>query len=277
MTSSAQLGAALADRFRPDCSSCFGLCCVALPFAASADFAADKPGGVPCANLAGDDTCGIHDRLRSAGYRGCTVFDCLGAGQHTSRVVFRGTSWRTSPEVAASMFAVFPVVRQLFEILRYVCEAEQLPVDRPTYDGLAAARCELEALIVLPSDQLRGVVPEAVRSSVNALLLRASDAARSSSTGPREDLRGADLLGTDLRRRDLRGASLRGAVLVAADLRGADLALTDLTGADLRDADLRGADLCRALFLLPSQVASARGDATTSLPAGVERPGHWAA
>jgi len=249
---------------------------VALPFAASADFAADKPGGVPCTNLAADDTCRIHDRLRGSGYRGCTVFDCLGAGQHTSRVVFRGTSWRTSPEVATSMFAVFPVVRQLFEILRYVCEAEQLPVDRSTSDGLASARRELEGLIDLMPEELGRVAPEVVRASVNELLLRASEAARSPSSGPKEDLRGADLLGRDLRRCDLRGASLRGAVLVAADLRGADLSLADLTGADLRDADLRGADLRRALFLLPSQVVSARGDATTSLPAGIEAPGHWA-
>ena len=36
---------------RADCGSCFGLCCVALPFAASADFAVDKAAGQPCANL----------------------------------------------------------------------------------------------------------------------------------------------------------------------------------------------------------------------------------
>jgi hypothetical protein len=47
-----------------DCANCFGLCCVALPFAASADFAADKDAGVPCTHLRDDFGCGIHDRLR---------------------------------------------------------------------------------------------------------------------------------------------------------------------------------------------------------------------
>ena len=50
----------MADRPRtrvslvPDCGSCFGLCCVALPFAASADFPVDKPAGQPCGNLRSD-------------------------------------------------------------------------------------------------------------------------------------------------------------------------------------------------------------------------------
>lgn len=35
-------GADAAPEVRADCSRCFGLCCVALPFARSADFAVDK-------------------------------------------------------------------------------------------------------------------------------------------------------------------------------------------------------------------------------------------
>ena len=69
--------------------------------------------------------------------------------------------------------------------------------------------------------------------------------------------------------------SLRGALLIGADLRGADLSLTDLLGADLRGADVRGADLSGALFLTRRQVAGARGNATTRLPAGLEHPTHW--
>ena len=33
------------DELQADCAHCFGLCCVALPFARSADFAVDKPAG----------------------------------------------------------------------------------------------------------------------------------------------------------------------------------------------------------------------------------------
>jgi uncharacterized protein YjbI with pentapeptide repeats len=68
---------------------------------------------------------------------------------------------------------------------------------------------------------------------------------------------------------------LRGALLVAARLRGADLRAADLIGADLRDAQLHGADLSSALFLTQAQVDSARGDATTVLPARLRHPAHW--
>lgn len=77
-------------RLRADCDSCFGLCCVALPFAASVDFAADKHAGQPCANLRDNFRCGVHQDLRKIGYRGCTVYDCFGAGQHVTQVTYGG-------------------------------------------------------------------------------------------------------------------------------------------------------------------------------------------
>jgi hypothetical protein len=66
---------------RADCERCFGLCCVALPFADSVDFAIHKNAGQPCPNLRSDFRCGVHTRLRPLGFRGCTVYDCYGAGQ----------------------------------------------------------------------------------------------------------------------------------------------------------------------------------------------------
>lgn len=81
---------------RPDCSRCAGLCCVAPAFAATADFAIDKPAGVPCPNLRDDFRCGIHARLRDRGFAGCTVFDCFGAGQQLTQVTFAGRPWRES-------------------------------------------------------------------------------------------------------------------------------------------------------------------------------------
>ncbi|UUZ90126.1 hypothetical protein LJK87_29585 [Paenibacillus sp. P25] len=57
-------------RLQGDCESCFGLCCVALPFAASVDFAVDKAGGKPCSNLGADYRCGIHSSLRRLGLPG---------------------------------------------------------------------------------------------------------------------------------------------------------------------------------------------------------------
>jgi hypothetical protein len=77
-----------------DCSRCFGLCCVLLPFAAASGFGMDKASGTPCPHLDRDDRCAIHATLREDGWPGCAVFDCHGAGQQVSQVTYRGVSWR---------------------------------------------------------------------------------------------------------------------------------------------------------------------------------------
>ena len=266
---------------RADCTRCAGLCCVAPGFAASADFAVDKPPGVPCRHLGDDFRCGIHASLRDRGFPGCTAFDCLGAGQRVVQVTFGGRTWRDSPAVAERMFTVFGVVLRLHELLWHLSFALGLDVDLdpPLRDALVRARDATEALAAGSPGALEELDVDAHRREVDALLVRVSahvrscPSGRSGRRGP--DLRGADLLGRDLRRRDLRSADLRGALLIGADLRGADLAGADLIGADLRAARLGGADLRGALFLTPAQVAAAAGDASTRLPAPVPRPAHW--
>nr|WP_246212255.1 pentapeptide repeat-containing protein [Streptomyces abyssomicinicus] len=248
---------------------------MALPFARSTDFAADKPAGQPCSNLRQDFRCGIHVRLRDEGYQGCTVFDCFGAGQKVSQVTFGGTDWRASPSTARAMFAVFPVMRQLHELLRYVTEALALPSARPVHKELRRARAHIDDLSRGTPESITALDVDALRGEVNASLLRASELARAHVPGRRRNHRSADLMGARLAGADLRGASLRGALLVAADLGGADLREADLIGADLRDADLSGADLTGALFLTQSQLDAARGDAATKVPAALRRPAHW--
>jgi uncharacterized protein YjbI with pentapeptide repeats len=263
---------------RADCERCFALCCVAPAFSASADFAIDKAAGEPCPNLELDFRCGIHASLREAGFSGCAAYDCFGAGQRVSGALFAGADWRTDPAIAAAMFATFSVVCQLHELLWYLEEAFELPAARPLRPALEAARDETDALAGLGAGGPGASgAPDVAdhRGRVNVLLRQASALARASSSGPSLDRRGADLIGADLRAVDLRGADLRGAYLIGADLRGADLALADLTGADLRAADLAGADLGNALFVVQSQLDSARGDRRASLPARLVRPAHW--
>jgi uncharacterized protein YjbI with pentapeptide repeats len=258
-----------------DCANCFGLCCVALPFAASADFAIDKPAGQPCPNLQQDSRCGIHQSLRTKGFPGCTVYECFGAGQRVAQQTYHGRDWRQAPATAHQMFDVFRVMRQLHELLWYLTEA----LTRRSAEALFGdLRRMFEA-----TDLMARAAPEAIleldmaahRQAVNELLLQTSKLVRAGVRG-KKNRRGADLIGAKLRNADLRGANLRGAYLIGADLRGADLRLADLIGADLRDADLRGADLTGSIFLTPSQLASARGDDATVLPAALGRPGHWA-
>lgn len=266
-----------AAELRADCSSCFALCCVAPAFAASADFAVDKPAGKACRNLKPDFGCGIHAGLREQGFRGCTVYDCFGAGQRVSQVTFGGRDWRAAPASARQMFEVFPVVRDLHELLYYLTEALELPAAAEVHGELRAALDRTRALTLERLDALLRVEVPALRAEVNVLLLRASELARAGvkGAGKRKEHRGADLVGAKLRAADLRGANLRGAYLIGADLRGADLSGADVIGADLRGADLRGARLTGALFLIQSQLDAAVGDAATVLPPGLNRPAHW--
>jgi Pentapeptide repeats (8 copies) len=260
-----------------DCGRCSGLCCVAPGFARSADFALDKPAETPCPNLRpsvpgrDDAPCGIHAELLDRGFPGCVAFDCFGAGQRVTG------DWRDGPEAAREAFDAFAVLRPLHEILWYL--AEPLP------EAPGSLRAEVggatERVEALADGPLEGVDVSAVRGEVGELLGRVSEAVRGSvRQSPGRGHARADLVGRDLRngragKRALAGTTLRGALLMGADLRGVDLGRADVLGADLRGADLRGAGLARTLFLTGPQVAAARGDATTTLPARVRRPAAW--
>ena len=252
-----------------DCSSCFGLCCVLLPFAAASGFGVDKPSGTPCLNLLDDDRCGIHASLREDGWPGCTVFECFGAGQQVSQVTYSGVSWREQDNLG-EMAAVLSVMRQLHEMLVHLSEVGRRSPD----PGAEAARVEVEALTSTtdPESLLRFDLDELLER-VGHLLAEASTRVRrhwpAGADHTRQDLAGRRLSG------DHRGSSFRGATLIRADLRHADLRDVDLLGADLRDADVRGSDLSTALFLTQPQVNAAAGDVTTALPPGLARPGHW--
>ena len=263
---------------RADCARCFGLCCVALTFVASAEFAIDKAAGQPCPNLRADFRCSIHDRLRPSGFRGCSAYDCFGAGQKVAQDTFGGRDWRGMAGTGRErMFAAFGVMRQLRELLWYLREALNLGPADPLPGELNATWAAIEHRTNLGPDELVKLDVDALRDEVNPLLLRTSEQvrARAGQLGP--DLRGADLIGHDLGGADLRRASLRGTRLVGARLRDADLGMADLTGADLRGADLCGVRLDTAIFLTQAQIESALGDPKASLPGSLSRPAHWTA
>ncbi|MFJ3086565.1 pentapeptide repeat-containing protein [Streptomyces sp. NPDC086838] len=262
---------------RADCGNCFALCCVALTLTRSADFAVNKAAGTPCRNLRDDSRCGIHSRLRTEGFPGCTVYDCFGAGQKVSVEIYGRRDWRGAPETAQEMFQVFPVVRQLHELLWYLTEAATLAPARPLRGEIRKMLEATEALTHLDASALVGLDVAAHRGEVAVLLGRVSELVRGTAPGHKKrSHRGGDLMGARLRKADLRGADFRGAYLIAADLSGADLRLADLIGADFRDADLSGADLTGALFLTQAQVNAAKGSGATRLPASLSRPAHWA-
>jgi uncharacterized protein YjbI with pentapeptide repeats len=258
-----------------DCGSCFGLCCVALPFEKSSDFAVDKAAGEPCRNLLEDSRCGIHSTLREKGFPGCTVYDCFGAGQKVSQSTFAGRDWRQQPSNASEMFAVFPIMRDLHELLWYVMDARDRKLTALLHNRLTRLYGELDELTSATPEVLMSIDVAVLRARINEALLDASDLVRAEVRGKRKNHRGRDMIGAKLAGADLRGASLRGTYLIGATLRGADLRLADLIGADLRGADLRGADLRGSIFATQFQIDAAKGDEATRLPQSLTRPSHW--
>lgn len=234
-----------------DCSQCFGLCCVLLPFSAGESFPETKPSGRPCHNLDADDRCSIHATLTEDGWSGCVAFDCFGAGQQVAQVTYAGVSWREGGNLG-EMAAVLSVMRQLHEMLALLDEAVRR--------GASDAGPWVERLVGLVGGtpgELLALDIDQLRLDVGGVLAEASRAVRSRWPDSL-DLAGQDLAGRDLRALDLRGAGMRGAVLLGVDLRDCDLTDTDLLGADLRGADARGADLSAALFLTIAQRAVLR-------------------
>lgn len=259
---------------RADCGRCAGLCCVAPAFTASAEFAVDKPAGQPCPNLQADFRCGVHDQLRERGFAGCAAFDCFGAGQQVTQVTFGGRTWRDDPEIAESMFAAFGVMRHVHEVRWYLSQALELAPAGRLRAEVVEAEARAERLGRAGADELAGFDVEAHRAEIGELLARVSEQVRAEFPEAPDRAR-VDLVNADLGGAHLRGARLRGALLLGADLRAADLHRADLLGADLRAADLRGARLAESLFLTQPQIEAARGDATTALPRGLDRPDHW--
>ncbi|BCN29951.1 pentapeptide repeat-containing protein [Anaeromicropila herbilytica] len=281
----------LIDELKVDCTKCFGLCCIALYFSATDGFPKDKEAGVPCIHLEDGFTCAVHKNLREKGLKGCTGYDCFGAGQKVAEVTFCGRSWREDPKIAKPMFEAFLIMRQLHEMLWYLTEIDAIERSKEKREEIQVLIGETKEFTLLPLDALLKLDIENHRLKVNQLLkytsgqLQAEVMSRkisnknsmknSKNTGKSKYRNPFDYIGADLRKEDLRGANLMGACLIATNLSGSDLSYSNLIGADLRDANLSGANLEKSIFLTQAQINTAKGDSKTKLPKRIVRPSHW--
>lgn len=278
-----KLNARLFNSLKNDCQKCFGFCCVALYFSVLEGFPVDKEAGKPCLNLQNDFSCGIHSSLIGKGLKGCTAYDCFGAGQKVAQITYNGQDWRKVPESAQAMFEVFSIMRQLHEILWYLTEALFLKINTDIKHNLKHFINETEELTYLDDISLMKLDIDSHRDKINPILKKISEiVGDQASRNQKKDLSRKktiagrlDLIGADLRKSNLMGMDLRGAFLIAADLRGNDLSGTSLIGADLRDADIRGSNLTESLFITQSQVNAAKGDFNTRLPEWLDYPKAW--
>jgi hypothetical protein len=136
----AMIGATIPE-LKADCGRCKALCCVALAFDAGPSFAFAKAAGRACRNLAGDNTCRIHDGLAASGMGGCAAYDCLGAGQYVSERLFAGRSWQSEPELLTPMMAAFSLTRRIHS------EIELLEIAEKTLTLTAADESRRQALL----------------------------------------------------------------------------------------------------------------------------------
>ncbi|KAJ51769.1 uncharacterized protein YjbI with pentapeptide repeats [Clostridium tetanomorphum] len=271
------------ENLKINCQKCFGFCCAALYFSASEGFPTDKDAGKPCINLQSDFKCAVHKNLRQKGLKGCTAYDCFGAGQKVAQVTYSGQDWRRNSENAQQMFDVFLVMRQLHEILWYLTEAFRIQQDSIIQDKISYMISETVRLTDLDAKSLIELDLVVHRNNVNAILSKTSEFVRTKARkGQKSTLKRKktiagrlNLIGSDLRKINLKGEDLRGALLIAANLRGADLSGADLIGADLRDADIREANLTNSIFITQAQINAAKGDSNTRLPISLVPPAYW--
>lgn len=261
---------ALFNHLKIDCSKCFGLCCVALFFSKCDGFPTDKVAGKPCLNLKDDFSCYIHQNLRNQGLKGCTTYDCFGAGQKVAQFNYEGLSWKENSNVAQQMYDDFLVVRQLHEMMWYLTDASTFILPKELKEKLHLLIKETEKLTEEPTI----VEVDAYRLKVNTCL-KEVQAYVSQKVAGNQVISGFDFIGKNLTKKSLRGANLAGSLLIAANLRHTDLSGANLIGADLRDADIRDANLADCLFLTQIQVNSAKGNAATKLPRWIVRPSYW--
>lgn len=123
-----------------DCTSCAALCCIALAFDEGDDFAIDKPAGLPCPNLDPHLGCSVYNQLEQEGFKGCVVYECHGAGQRVTQELFKGDTWRNSPEITQPMMEAFASMRRVHDGIELLLAAERL--DLP-----AALEAEREDLL----------------------------------------------------------------------------------------------------------------------------------
>ncbi|MGL5330241.1 MAG: pentapeptide repeat-containing protein [Peptostreptococcaceae bacterium] len=266
-----------------DCKNCFGFCCVALYFSKMDGFPNDKSAGTPCINLKKDYSCAIHKNLRSKGLKGCTIYDCFGAGQKVAKDTYENKSWNESPQLANEMFEVFLVMRQLHEMLWYLTDALTLVAVKFTEKEIKKLIDETEKLTNLSPKSILDINIEEHRSKVNTTLKKAYElikeemqkTIKENSKVKKNFISGFDFIGSNLTKTNLLGANFQGALLIASNLKGVDLTGANLIGADMRDANISGADLSNSVFLTQSQINSANGDSKTKLPSFINRPSYW--
>ena len=269
-------GTEMSRSMKSDCAKCSGLCCVALFCSKIDGFPEDKTAGKPCHNLQKDYRCKIHEELERRNLRGCTGYDCFGAGQQVTQVIYAGQTWRDSPIQAEEIFQVFLVVIQLHQMCYFLKEAVTLiPAKTLKSDISRLIKRNEEMCRQSPSDILKTDI-ESYRDEVNCLLKEVCNLLQNHLLVDKRKCP-TDFLGKNFKNRNMQGYDFNTKLLIAADFEGCNFRGTTFLGADTRDTNFSNADLGEAVFLSQGQVNAARGNRNTKLPKHLDYPVTWQA
>ena len=262
------------EHMKSDCSKCSGLCCIALFFSKIDGFPIDKAPGQPCINLLKDYRCKIHSQLEKQKMKGCIGYDCFGAGQHVTQVIYQGQTWNDIPNQSMEIFDVFIIVFQLYQIRYYLTEATSLISAKPLKKSI---QCLIDENIKMchyrPKDIL-SLDLEQYRNKSNHILKQVCKLLQQSIHS--ENKKGlANFPGGNFKGQDMSGADLSTKLLIAANFENSLFNGTLFLGADTRDTNFDDADLSEAVFLTQGQVNSAKGNRNTKLPYQLEYPSTW--
>jgi len=261
----------LLKKLAADCKSCSGLCCVALYCAKTDGFPSDKEAGIPCPNLTRDFRCAVHSDLLSCRFKGCTAYDCFGAGQKVTGL-YPGADWRSNPEKAEEIFHVFLKVFQLHQLLWYLTEAYEIAPGARIRGEIAELILQNETMTSWTSDKIAAYDIDDYRARSARALKKTTGLLAVSPEGRSRD---RNFAGRSFNGGNLEGRDFSMSILIGADLEGCRLRGANFLGADLRDANIKNADLSGALFLTQMQINAARGNRNTKLPRRLSRPPAW--
>lgn len=257
-----------------DCAHCSGLCCIALFFSKVDGFPINKSAGYPCINLLKDYRCKIHSQLESKKMKGCIGYDCFGAGQHVTQVIYKGDTWNNTPERSTEIFDVFIAVYDLYQI-RYYLEESLLIIPAQSLEkslqslideNITICNGSPHAILSFDLDEYRNrsniVLKQVCKLLEHSLKIDTPKTPKSFFAG---NFKGKNMSGTDL-------STL---LLIAADFENCIFNGTIFLGADTRDTNFTNADLREAVFLTQGQINSAKGSTSTKLPAHLDYPPTW--
>lgn len=262
-------------QMKSDCSKCSGLCCNALFFAKADGFPHDKAAGNPCTKLLTDYRCKIHSQLKELKMKGCIGYDCFGAGQQVTQVIYHEKTWQDLPKKAPEIFKVFNTVFQLYQMRHFLTEALCVESVKMLENDIKSLLIENGKVCNDTPENILAFDLEKYRDKVNVLLKQVCKAlCLGVGAG---DKRGLSIFfGKNFSGKDMSGLDLSSKLLIAADFDGCIFNNTIFLGADTRDTNFCNADLRGAVFLTQMQINSAKGNYRTQIPSHLDYPITWA-